>query len=152
MEKLDIKWNKPQPLNILSNYYPNEFVIDGVHCASMEGFLQSLKYRDPDEQVRICALTDTTAKAAGKKKKLWKLTGNLYWRGERYKRGSKKFDALRLRAYLALAENPKFIKALEEVKGKPLTHSCGKWGKRRTVLTKREFLRYIDFIRKLKGL
>lgn len=44
MDKLDIKWKNPYPANVLSNFYSNAFVIDGVHCASMEGFLQSLKF------------------------------------------------------------------------------------------------------------
>lgn len=152
MEKIDIKWKNPYPANVLSNFYHNEFTIDGVRCASMEGFLQSLKYRDPDEQIKVCALTDISAKDVGAKKNLWKLTGNLYWQGKRYKRGSKKFDELSLKAYLALAENPEFIKALEAARGKVLTHSCGKWGKRRTILTKKEFLKYINFIRKVKGI
>lgn len=151
MDKLDIKWKNPYPANVLSNFYSNAFVIDGVHCASMEGFLQSLKFRDPDEQIKVCGLTDVSAKEAGATKNFWKLTGNLYWQGKRYKRGSKKFDELRFKAFLALAENPEFIKALEVAKGKVLIHSCGKWGKRRTILTKKEFLKYLDQIRKIKG-
>ena len=152
MEKIDIKWKNQYPANVLSNFYPNAFTIDGVRCASMEGFLQALKYRDTDEQIKVCTLTDTSAKEAGAKKNLWKLTGNLYWQGKRYRRGSKKFDGLRLRAFLALAENPDFIGALEAAEGKVLTHSCGKCGKRRTILTKKEFLMYINFIREVKGL
>lgn len=37
------------PLNKLSNFAPNEFEMDGVKCGSMEGFLQSLKYRNITE-------------------------------------------------------------------------------------------------------
>lgn len=151
MEELDIKWKNPYPANVLSNFYPNAFVIDGVYCASMEGFLQSLKYRNVNEQIKVCGLTDISAKKAGAKKSLWKLTGNLYWQGKRYGRGSRKFDELRFKAFLALAENFNFIKALEDARGKVFTHSCGKWGKRRTILTKKEFLKYLERIRKIKG-
>lgn len=152
MEKLDIKWKNPYPANVLSNFYPNAFVFDGVQCASMEGFLQALKFRDPAEQIKVCALTDVSAKDAGAKKRAWKLTGNLYWQGKRYKRASKKFYELRLKAYLALAENAEFLKALERAKGKELTHSIGKRGKRRTILTEKEFLGYLSVIREAKGL
>ena len=31
-------------------------MIDGVECASMEGFLQSLKFSDPEMQKRVCTL------------------------------------------------------------------------------------------------
>ena len=31
----------------LSNFTPHPFVIDGIECASIEGFLQSLKFKDP---------------------------------------------------------------------------------------------------------
>jgi len=35
------------PSSALSNFAAHPFVIDGVHCASMEGFLQSLKFDKP---------------------------------------------------------------------------------------------------------
>lgn len=36
------------PVSSLSNFAPNPFVIDGVKCSSMKGFLQSLKYNNID--------------------------------------------------------------------------------------------------------
>lgn len=152
MEETDIKRKGDYPANVLSNFYANAFVLDGVRCASMEGFLQSLKYRNSEKQVKVCALTDTAAKKAGAKKKLWKLTGGLYWRGKRYKRESEEFDGLLMKAYTALAENPEFIKALEAAKGTVLKHTIGKHGKRKTVLTEEEFIGYLNRIRQIKGL
>lgn len=56
-------WSKsPYPANVLSNLHGNAFMFDGIECGSMEGFLQSLKYQDMDEQRRICAMSGKEAK------------------------------------------------------------------------------------------
>ena len=47
---IDIHSKGDYPANVLSNFYPNEFELDGVRCASMEGFLQSLKFKNPKKQ------------------------------------------------------------------------------------------------------
>jgi hypothetical protein len=36
---IDIISDGAYPANVLSNFYPNAFVLDGVRIASMEGFL-----------------------------------------------------------------------------------------------------------------
>lgn len=46
----DIRSNGLYPSNVLSNMCDNAFVIDGVQCGSMEGFLQSLKCQDTVRQ------------------------------------------------------------------------------------------------------
>ena len=46
---LDIRSNGLYPSNVLSNMCGNEFIFDGVECGSMEGFLQSIKSKIPDE-------------------------------------------------------------------------------------------------------
>ncbi len=144
METIDIYSKGEYPSNILSNFYPNAFVFDGVECASMEGFLQSLKFRDVEKQKAVCGMVGKDAKAAGSKKFLWKITGNLYWKGRRYKRKSSEFDDLRLRAYEALLDNETFRGALSSVKGKILAHSFGKHDKRVTILTEEEFIAYLN--------
>lgn len=146
MEIIDIYSKGEYPSNILSNFCANEFMFDGVRCASMEGFLQSLKFRDPKKQIAVCGLVGKQAKAAGSKKFLWKLTGNLYWKGKRYKRTSEEFDALRLGAFTALLSDPQFRAALLAARGKKLTHSIGKHNKRTTVLTEEEFIGFLDII------
>ena len=143
-ECIDIYSKGEYPANILSNFAPNRFTFDGVACASMEGFLQSLKYRNPKKQISVCGLTGKDAKKAGTRKFLWKITGNLYWKGKRYKRRSEAFEALRLAAYRALLENVTFRAALKCAKGKRLTHSMGKHDPRRTVLTEEEFIGYLN--------
>lgn len=56
------------PVSSLSNFAPNPFVIDGVKCSSMEGFLQSLKYNNIDMQKHFCTLVGKQAKFKGKHK------------------------------------------------------------------------------------
>ena len=53
---LDIWSKSPYPSNVLSNVCSNGFRFDGVLCGSMEGFLQSLKYRDADKQRQVCSM------------------------------------------------------------------------------------------------
>ena len=53
---MDIGSGNGFPCDALSNFAPHPFVIDGVECASMEGFLQSLKFSNPDIQKEVCKL------------------------------------------------------------------------------------------------
>ena len=146
MEIIDIYSKGEYPANVLSNFYPNSFTFDGVQCASMEGFLQALKFRKPKRQTEVCLLVGKEAKAAGSKKRLWKLTGRLYWKGKRYKRKSREFDELRLCAYKALLTNDTFRSALESAKDKTLKHTMGKHNKRATILTEEEFIDYLNIL------
>lgn len=66
---MDIKSGNGYPAANLSNFTPHPFEIDGVQCASMEGFLQSLKYKNPDMQQYVCTLVGEKAKLKGKEKK-----------------------------------------------------------------------------------
>lgn len=73
-------WSKsPYPANVLSNLYPHAFEIDGVRCASMEGFLQALKYKDDETQKEICALSGKEAKERSISD--WQETQTVYWKG-----------------------------------------------------------------------
>jgi predicted NAD-dependent protein-ADP-ribosyltransferase YbiA (DUF1768 family) len=45
---MDIGSGNGYPGASLSNFAPHPFTIDGVECASMEGFLQSLKFESVD--------------------------------------------------------------------------------------------------------
>lgn len=47
---MDIGSKCGYPASSLSNFSPHPFVIDGVECSSMEGFLQSLKFSSIDMQ------------------------------------------------------------------------------------------------------
>jgi len=145
---IDIHSKGDYPANVLSNFYPNEFVIDGVRCGGMEGFLQSLKFKKRGRQEAVAALSGKEAKARGGRKFLWKLTGNVYWQGKRIKRQSEEFLALVTRAYREMArQSETFREALAETGDATLTHSIGKHDKRRTVLTEEEFIYCLESLR-----
>ena len=81
---IDVWSTKPYPANMLSNLYPHAFEIDGVRCASMEGFLQALKYQDDETQKEICALSGKEAKERSISD--WQETQIVYWKGKSIKR------------------------------------------------------------------
>ena len=149
METIDIYSKGEYPSNVLSNFYPNEFTFDGVICGSMEGFLQSLKYKSIKKQQKICLLSGKEAKKKGKYKFLWKLTGNIHWQGKKIKRQSKDYKDLILNAYIALSKNDEFIKALKATENKTLIHSLGNTEERKTILTEKEFIDCLNYIRNL---
>jgi predicted NAD-dependent protein-ADP-ribosyltransferase YbiA (DUF1768 family) len=138
MNKMDIGSGTGFPSANLSNFTPHPFTIDGIECASMEGFLQSLKFSNPEVQKEVCRLTGKAAKFKGKKKKWWK-TQTLYWLGVEIPRHSKEYQELLDRAFAALAKNTSFQKALLATGNAVLTHSIGKTNSNETVLTRAEF-------------
>lgn len=135
---MDIGSGSGFPSAALSNFAPHPFTIDGVECNSMEGFLQSLKFKDPAMQVEVCKLVGKAAKFKGKKKKWWK-TQTLFWQGQEFKRDSQEYQDLLDRAFDALAENASFQKALLATGKATLTHTIGKTNASETVLTRAEF-------------
>lgn len=143
---MDIGSKNGYPSAALSNFAPHPFTIDGVECASMEGFLQSLKFDNPDVQREVCQLVGKAAKFRGKNKKWWR-TQTLYWMGTPYKRDSVEYQELLDRAYNALAENIGFCRALLASGNATLTHSIGNVDPTHTVLTRREFCSRLTKIR-----
>ena len=126
------------PSSTLSNFSAHRFTVDGVECYSMEGFLQSLKFKSVEMQVEVCKLIGKAAKFKGKPKK-WYRTQVLYWKGEEIPRNSFQYQILLDRAYTSLYnESESFRKALHSTKGQ-LTHSIGKTKTSETVLTVQEF-------------
>lgn len=135
---MDIGSGNSYPAAALSNFAPHPFEIDGIECNSMEGFLQSLKFSNPDIQIEVCKLVGKAAKFKGKNKKWWK-TQTLWWRGEAIARSSQEYQDLLDRAYNALAQNSGFRAALLATGDAVLTHSIGKKDPTHTVLTSKEF-------------
>lgn len=136
------------PSNKLSNFSPNRFYFDGVDCWSMEGLLQAFKFSKTHIQEEVCSLVGIAAKMRGKSKD-WRKTQTLYWKDVEYKRDSNEYQDLLDRAYLALATNPSFRKALLATGDAVLTHSIGKRKINETVLTEREFCSRLTWIREL---
>jgi hypothetical protein len=104
----------------------------------MEGFLQSLKFKDVAMQIHVCTLVGLAAKFKGKKKRWW-VTQTLYWQGKPFKRDSHEYQDLLDRAFAALSQNEGFQKALLATNNAVLTHSIGKTDPSHTVLTQQEF-------------
>lgn len=125
----------------LSNFSNFAFVLDGVACGGMEGFLQSLKFLSNKKRREIAALYGKAAKKAGEGKRLWKILGVVFWNGKIYSRFGKAYSRLVERAYdAAFSSNEEFRRALSASEKRPLSHKIGKTKKRETILTENEFI------------
>lgn len=147
---MDISSINSYPSNSLSNFAPHPFVIDGVQCNSMEGFLQSLKFANIEMQKYVCTLVGVKAKLKGRNKN-WYRNQLLYWNGNVYKRDSDEYQKLLDRAYENLYKNEGFRKALVATGKAVLTHSIGKKDIHHTVLTEREFVSRLTRLRDNNG-
>ena len=144
---MDIGSGHGYPADALSNFAPHPFVLDGIECNSMEGFLQSLKFSNPDMQREVCKLVGRAAKFKGKKKN-WYVKQVLYWQGKEIPRDSDEYQVLLDRAYMAMAtQNRGFQSALLATQNAALTHSIGKIKTNETVLTRNEFCSRLTKIR-----
>jgi hypothetical protein len=144
---IDIKAKAPFPGGALSNLTAHAFTLDGVACASMEGFLQSLKVEDLAEQERLCGLAGGEARGRGRRYD-WRQSGALWWRGAQIDRLSEAYQALLDRAYEAMfAQAAKFRDALAASGKAPLTHSLGKDDPTETILTREEFISRLTRLR-----
>lgn len=143
---MDVGSKNGYPAGALSNFSPHPFIIDGVQCNSMEGFLQGLKFESKEMQEYVCSLVGYAAKKKGRNKN-WQEKQTLYWRGKPIKRDSDEYQDLLNRAYNAMFDNTKFKAALEASKGATLTHSIGKNKKSETVLTTQEFCSRLTYLR-----
>ncbi len=135
---MDIGSGNAYPANALSNFAPHPFELDGIKINSMEGFLQSLKFKSIEMQEYVCTLVGYAAKRKGRNKN-WQESQVLYWRGKEIKRNSQAYQDLLDRAYTALYQNSRFKAALEASGKAILTHSIGKTDPTKTILTVKEF-------------
>jgi predicted NAD-dependent protein-ADP-ribosyltransferase YbiA (DUF1768 family) len=62
---LNITSKSPPPLDLISNFAPTPFFLDGVPYASIEGFWQALKFAKEADRRRVAALDGGEAKRAG---------------------------------------------------------------------------------------
>ena len=140
MESIDIRFKDGYPSCALSNLNEYHFVFDGIECASMEGFLQSLKIRDVEDQRQVCKMVGIDAKIWGSQQSEWREDQTLYWLGKKYYRHGDAYYSLLERAYLECSyENEDFQEALLATSGKQLTHRIGKSDPCDTILTENEF-------------
>ena len=143
---MDVGSRNKYPAGALSNFTPNRFMFRGVECNSMEGLLQSLKFKNPDMQKYVCTLTGMAAKRKGSRKN-WQRDQVLWWNGEHIERDSKEYQELLDEAYIALTQSKKFCKALLATQKAVLTHSIGKSKISDTVLTESEFCYRLTILR-----
>lgn len=149
---IDIRSRNEWPGYALSNFYHNHFVLDGVQCTSMEGFLQSLKCSDSNEQLKICKMRGKRAKLFGHRVKGNRRydieTRGVFWQGINYNRHSEDFQNLLRRAYRAMFEQcPKFRAALAATGSKRLFHTLGNSNPHRTILTEKELCTILTELR-----
>ena len=135
---MDVGSKHGYPASALSNFSPHPFVIDGIQCSSMEGWLQSLKHSNPEMQKHICTLVGYAAKKSSKHKN-WQRNQTLYWQGVEYDRQGDEYQKLLDRAYEAMAANDSFRRALLASGDAVLTHSMGRTNSKETILTQSEF-------------
>ena len=145
---MDIKSGKSGPAGGLSNFQPRPFIYDGVECASMEGFLQSLKFSNIDMQRHVCTLVGRAAKNAGRGKN-WQKTQTLWWNGLPIKRDSDQYQQLLDEAFVALFRNKKARECLLSTGDAKLTHNIGRIKMSETVLTRNEFCKRLMDIRSI---
>ena len=135
---LDIWSSNAYPSHVLSNLCSNRFIFDGIFCHSMEGFLQSLKYKDPNKQRQICAMKGRRAKT--KTTTAWQTDQIVWWKGVAINRQGNDYQELIRRAYKAmLGQNERFRIALMSTRGLRLCHSRGEQNPYKTILTEAEF-------------
>jgi predicted NAD-dependent protein-ADP-ribosyltransferase YbiA (DUF1768 family) len=148
---MEIKSGGGYPASSLSNFARHPFTIDGITCNSMEGFLQSLKFKNQDMQLYVCSLSGMAAKVKGRNKR-WKKHQTLYWLGMPIKRSSLEYQILLDMAFDCLSTNDSFSKALLSTGECSFTHSIGKNKIQETVLTVNEFCSRLYRIRdRLRG-
>lgn len=125
----------------LSNLYPYQFDLDGFRCASMEGFLQSLKCNTVGGSASLRAMSGTEAWKEGQAfNRRWQESQTLYWQGTPYNRQSAGYQNLIKRAYDALSWNQQFANNLMMTGDGELMHTIGNNDSTLTVLTQSEFL------------
>ena len=143
---VDIKSNGKYPANVLSNFWGNNFQYDGVQCKSMEGFLQSLKYDDPEKQRQICQCRGRKAKHKGTER--WKVMQQIYWKGQCMDRHGEEYQQLLRSAYQSMfSQNNSFKSALMLTRGRRLYHSIGTNHPYETILTADELCTILTELR-----
>ena len=151
---MDIGSKCKYPLDVLSNFTRTNLLYDGVQINSIEGFLQSLKTPDINEQKRICSLVGYPAKKAGiklKKKNIYD-GEHLYWQGQTLLRNSEEYQQMLKKIFaLKYLKDLKFRNALNKTQNHVLTHSIGKNDPTQTILTIDEFINLLTSLRNTKS-
>lgn len=138
----------------LSNFSKDRFVIDGVEMASVEGFVQGIKFPElPEEDIRreiAFGLAGFEAKRIGNEAAEFGYEF-VWWKGKAIKYGSDEHYKLNERAIRAKFDaNPEAMELLLSTKGKKITHELGGTESRTTCLPKAVFCDILTRIREEK--
>ncbi len=144
---MDIGSGKGWPESELSNFPPAPFIFRGLPVSSMEGLVQSFKFKSPAMQKHVMTLVGRAAKFKGKKKNWWR-TQTLFWQGREIDRHGEEFQQILDEAFEAMfTQNSTKRRALLATGDAVLTHSMGKNDPSKTVLTTAEFCSRLTRIR-----
>ncbi len=149
---LDIHSKKHGLAGRLSNFTKRSFVFDGITCRSIEGVLQSLKFKNASEQRIICGLWGVQAKLAGELGCDWKDEQTLWWNGQSYLRDSAEYRSFLKRLYRSVYEqDEQFRRDIKKSARYNLVHSIGNPDPKDTVLTEGEFIAMIAEMQDFKS-
>lgn len=127
------------PASELSNFASHSFTFNNVACRSMEGLLQSLKFKDPEQQKNVCQMEGKAAKEYGLSVD-WRKTQTLWWQGTAMARHGQAYQSFLDNAFHALySQNADAKKALMDTGKQHIIHSIGVIDPAETVLTEKEF-------------
>lgn len=147
---LNIGYNSKNSLSrILSNLYHTEFRFKGKNVKSIEGVLQSLKYKDKKIQNIILKYygLDAYHTRGANTIDFWGQNGTLYWQGKPINRHSEDYQIFIDELYISAAKNPLYKKALLSTQNTYLLHHIGKDDPTQTVLTRFEFEQRLNTLR-----
>ena len=147
---LNIGYNSKNSLSkMLSNLYHLEFKFKGKKVCSIEGVLQSLKYKDKKIQNTILKYygLDAYHTRGANSTDFWGESGTLYWQGKPLDRHSEQYQIFIDELYISASKNPLYKKALLSAQNKYLLHHIGKDDPNQTVLTRFEFEQRLNTLR-----
>lgn len=137
------------PEDILSNKCTNDFCFDGVQCTSMENFLQSLKYKDAEIQLKICIADVWQLKDYDSIE--WQKEQTLWWKGRPIKRQSIKYRNLIYDAYCEMyLWCGRFRDSLMRTDHRTLRYDSGHCNPQECVQTDKEFIGVLSKLRRKK--
>ncbi|ASJ80302.1 hypothetical protein MWV29_001613 [Escherichia coli] len=144
--EIDIYAGGPYPSGELSNFNKRPFRLFGCDINSTEGFLQGLRFKNPEKQREIFLMHGGKAKRTGRTEKIE--NHMLYFQGRPIHRMSEHYYRLVHLAFVTMARNnPEFCKALLATGNKKLRHSIGGTDPLKTILTESEFCSILNDIR-----
>ncbi len=138
------------PGALLSNFARTPFILDGVACASVEGFIQGIKEQSVEKRRRICLRHGFEAKRASTRKRKRKVrqTGAVWWLSSPIIFQSEEYYALIERALRAKVEQNESVRqALRLTARRELIHDTGTEEGPGTSLPKERFLAMLTKIR-----